>query len=196
MLTHLHSTHSVPQFLKAVRLRVEMRWAAADRQRRCECPPADLEAGDKCCQPSNGSDKAVAVPKPACCGGGSAAVEGGDAASGSGSDAVPTSSRPKYWLRTSGNSSSDRALVVGGYQLITRGQVRGRAGHTGGRIFGPRVQCACELPPALAALRLAPADPPAARPRLPLQAVKNFWRGCFTFVVIFLDYGGCLAGLD
>lgn len=137
------------QFLKAVRLRVEMRWAAAERQRRCDCPPVDLEAGDKCCQPSSSQPSSsrldeAAAAKPPCCGGSGDAGDGGEAASSSASDSVPTSSRRKYWLR--GAATSERALVVGGYQLITRA-----------------------------------------------QAAKNLWRSCFTFVVIFLDYGEQLS---
>ncbi len=137
------------QFLKAIRLRVEMHWSALYRARACECD-ADVEAG--CGQstkhlPMGMGNKSMAtvtppIPPPkACCGGGAAAA-GGDSSSST-DEPVPTSSKRKYWLRRGGFGARDGALVVGGRQLMTRWQVRAllcQGGAFGGRLATRTVQ--------------------------------------------------------
>jgi copper transporter 1 len=116
------------QFLKAVRLRVEMHWSALTRARACDCD-ADVESG--CGQstkhlPMGMGNKSMATTTPAipppkaCCGG--AATANGDSSSSSADEPVPTSSKRKYWLCRGGFGAGEGALVVGGRQLMTRWQ--------------------------------------------------------------------------
>lgn len=110
------------QFLKAVRLRVEMRWSAQGRMLACLCDD-DMEkacgggGGGSATPKPHGSSDALAngSSKPPCCAGGAGSSDEGLA--------VPVSSRRKYWL-----SAEQGTLVAGGYQLITREQVGGLGG--------------------------------------------------------------------
>ncbi|PSC76967.1 CTR type copper ion transporter [Micractinium conductrix] len=117
------------QFLKAVRLRVEMRWATSQRL-QCVCPSPACADGDSDKASDAEAGTSAAAPKP-CCGGGA----NGRAAAPP-SPPVPTTSRVPTW-----RSRRRSTLAVCGVELISRE-----------------------------------------------QAVRNFWRACFTFVVIFLDY--------
>jgi hypothetical protein len=116
------------QFLKALRLRVEMLWAAQARVRQqCCCAPAgDLEAACAASKDGTVDDKDAAAPAAAaaavagdsksCCSGGVATM-----AQESGQVVVPTSSRQPAWRRQG-------ALTLCGRQLITRDQVGDAAG--------------------------------------------------------------------
>ena len=199
------------QFLKAIRLRVEMRWAAQARARQqCCCAPGDLEGAPAASKDGMVDDKDTAAVAggggKSCCSDGLAA-----AAPVPGEVAVPTSTRPSAWRRQG-------ALVVCGRQLITRDQV-GEGGCVGAgvalggvlRVCGCAAGCCCSCHSRCAGLQqltwhrgaaawpgaqVSPRTwrpPPCPAPALPaplLQARRNFWRASFTFVVIFLDYGG------
>ena len=203
------------QFLKALRLRVEMRWAAQARARQqCCCAPAgDLEAASAASKDGTVDDKDAAAPAAAaaaavagdsksCCSGGLAAV-----APESGEAAVPTSSRQPAWRRQG-------ALTLCGRQLITRDQVGDAVGCVSlCCVCAAGCCCSCcslsrcrnsyASPHSLQQQPLAPHSSscaasncllPAPAPPCPaLQARRNFWRASFTFVVIFLDYGGWAA---
>lgn len=121
------STLNPAQFLKAVRLRVEMHWSSLARAQACRCD-ADVETG--CGQSTKHLPMGIgaksmatvtpAIPPPkACCG----AAAAGDSSS-SADEPVPTSNRRKYWLRQGGFGGQGKgALVVNGRQLMTRWQV-------------------------------------------------------------------------
>ena len=112
------------QFLKAVRLRVEMRWSA---EARGPSPCCGLENGSPSAASSDsaasgsagvikpsGSKDSELAEVPTCCGGGGAAVAPDDGT------LVPTSRRAP-WRRGSGQQG---ALACCGVQLITRAQAR------------------------------------------------------------------------